>query len=74
MPLVLIGPEIQPGKREGVASIVDIVPTIRAMIGLESNGIDLREQIATDRIATAYGNAHMQNARPGQRDLHVAVL
>jgi len=63
VPLVLIGPDIQPGKRDGVASILDIVPTIEAMIGLESNGIDLREPIAADRIAAAYGNAHVQNAR-----------
>jgi len=68
VPLVLIGPGIQPGRREGVASIMDIVPTIQAMIGLEYEGIDLRKPIAANRIATAYGNAHVQNARSARNN------
>ena len=68
VPLVLVGPDIQPGKRDGVTSIMDIVPTLRAMTGLESNGIDLRNPIAADRIAAAYGNAHVQNARSARNN------
>jgi arylsulfatase A-like enzyme len=73
VPLVLIGPDIQPGKREDVASIMDIVPTIRAVAGLDANGVDLRSPVPDDRIAYAYGNAHMQNARSA-RNSKVRVI
>jgi hypothetical protein len=55
-----------PGKHNGVASIIDVVPTIRAMIGLEPDGLDLRGPVDPSRIATAYGNGlvtHSQSAR-----------
>jgi arylsulfatase A-like enzyme len=73
IPLVIVGPGMTPGKHEGVASIVDVVPTIRAMIGLEPNGIDLREPADPARIATAYGNGLLNHAQSA-RDQKVKVI
>ncbi len=44
------------GRTGGVASLVDIAPTLLAAAGLESGGVDLRAGVPLDRIATAYGN------------------
>jgi arylsulfatase A-like enzyme len=66
IPLLIAGPGMTPGKHNGVASIIDVVPTIRAMIGLEPDGLDLRGPVDPSRIATAYGNGlvtHSQSAR-----------
>lgn len=66
IPLLIAGPGMPPGKQTGVASIVDVVPTIRAMIGLAPGGIDLRDSPDPERVVTAYGNGllkHSQSAR-----------
>jgi arylsulfatase A-like enzyme len=55
VPLVLIAPGLAPGSRGGVASLVDVVPTIRAALGDDPGGIDLRDGVPADRIATAWG-------------------
>jgi arylsulfatase A-like enzyme len=73
IPLVIAGPGMAPGKREGVASIIDIVPTIRAMIGLEPQGIDLRNPVNATRIATAYGNGQMEHSQSA-RNQKVKVI
>jgi arylsulfatase A-like enzyme len=52
----------------GVASLIDVAPTIRAVAGLDPRGVDLREGVSADRIATAYGNNRGQidqSARQG---------
>jgi arylsulfatase A-like enzyme len=66
IPLLIAGPGMTPGKHDGVASIIDVAPTIRAMIGLQPDGVDLRDPLDADRIVTAYGNGllnHAQSAR-----------
>ena len=66
IPLLIAGPGMTPGKHAGVASLIDVAPTIRAMIGLEPDGVDLRDPLDADRIVTAYGNGllnHAQSAR-----------
>ena len=73
IPLVIAGPGMAPGKREDVASIIDIVPTIRAMIGLEPQGIDLRNPVDATRIATAYGNGQMEHSQSA-RNQKVKVI
>jgi arylsulfatase A-like enzyme len=73
IPLVIVGPGMAPGKREDVASIIDIVPTIRAMIGLKPQGIDLRNPVDPARIATAYGNGQMEHAQSA-RNQKVKVI
>jgi len=55
VPLVLVAPGVPPGVRDGVASLVDVVPTIRSIVGLPTNGIDLRHGAPPDRVATAWG-------------------
>jgi arylsulfatase A-like enzyme len=57
VPLALVSPGLDPGERDGVASLVDIAPTLAAITGLDQpSGIDLRQEIPDDRIATAAGN------------------
>ena len=73
VPLVFVGPGMATGKREDVASIIDIVPTIRAMIGLPPEGLDLREPVDAARIATAYGNGQMEHAQSA-RNQKVKVI
>ena len=73
IPLVIVGPGMTTGKREDVASIIDIVPTIRAMIGLRPEGLDLREPVDATRIATAYGNGQMEHAQSA-RNQKVKVI
>jgi len=73
VPLVIVGPGMAPGQREDVASIVDIVPTIRAMIGLNPEGIDLRNPVDAARIATAYGNGQMEHSQSA-RNQKVKVI
>lgn len=71
VPLVLVAPGVQPGTRPGVASLLDVAPTIRAAVGVEPGGIDLRAGVPADRIATAWGGLLMHldcSARdPGKR-------
>jgi len=55
VPLVVVAPGVAPAVRSGVASLVDIAPTIRTIAGLEARGIDLRHGPPPERIATAWG-------------------
>jgi hypothetical protein len=55
VPLVLVAPDVTPGVRPGQASLLDVAPTIRAMVGLEPRGVDLRDDAPAGRIATAWG-------------------
>ena len=55
VPLVVVAPGLPPGPRTGVASLLDVAPTIRAAVGLVPNGIDLRGSVPEGRIATAWG-------------------
>jgi hypothetical protein len=55
---------------EGVASLVDVAPTLRAAAGLPALGIDLAFGVPAERIAVAVGNkyvAHAASARQGTR-------
>jgi arylsulfatase A-like enzyme len=55
VPLVLVAPGVPAGARPGVASLLDVAPTVRAAVGLAANGIDLRKGVPPGRIATAWG-------------------
>ena len=55
VPLAMVGVGVQPGEDSGVASLVDIAPTVRAAAGLPPEGLDLRQPAPPDRIARAHG-------------------
>jgi hypothetical protein len=55
VPLIVVAPGLAPGPRDGVASLIDVVPTIRAALGDAPDGIDLRQGVPAGRIATAWG-------------------
>ncbi|MEZ4237750.1 MAG: sulfatase-like hydrolase/transferase [Myxococcota bacterium] len=74
--LVVSGPGVAAAAPPGVASLVDVPATIRAVAGLPpvGEGIDLRGPLPADRIATAYGNAYVAPARSArQGSLRVLV-
>ena len=55
---------------QGVASLVDVAPTLRAAAGLTPGGIDLAQGVPADRVAVAVGNkyvSHAASARQGSR-------
>ncbi len=61
IPLVLISPGVAPARGEGVASLIDIAPTLRAVTGSQpgpGEGRDLRQPIEHERIAKAAGNLY----------------
>ncbi|HXC49410.1 MAG TPA: sulfatase [Candidatus Limnocylindrales bacterium] len=69
VPLVIAAPGIEPGERAGVASLIDLAPTLEALAGLEADGLDLRKPLPPGRIATSYGNLYggtMRSARDQQ--------
>jgi arylsulfatase A-like enzyme len=53
--LVLVAPGVVPGERPGVASLLDVAPTLRAIAGLPPRGLDLRAGVPAARTATAWG-------------------
>jgi arylsulfatase A-like enzyme len=66
IPLLIVAPGLEPGPRSGVASLVDLAPTLKDMAGIESPGLDLRRAIEPARIATTFGNLYggtMRSAR-----------
>lgn len=68
--LALVAPGVAPGVRHGLASLVDVTPTVLLAVGLPAAGIDLRQPIPPGRIAVAHGNAYfesMRSARQGSR-------
>lgn len=56
VPLVIVGKGFEAATRSGVASLLDVAPTIRSIAGLPARGNDLREKIAAGRIAGAFGS------------------
>ena len=56
VPLLIVGKGVEAAKRSGVASLLDVAPTIRSIAGLQARGNDLREKIAAGRIAGAFGS------------------
>jgi len=71
VPLVLIAPGVEPGERTGVASLLDVAPTLRGIAGIMTDGVDLRRGVPPERTATAWGGIilHLDcSARsPGRR-------
>jgi len=55
VPLAIAGLGVTPGKDSGLASLIDIAPTVRAIAGLDENGTDLRMGTSVDRILSAQG-------------------
>lgn len=58
------------GTGAGVASLIDVAPTLRAAAGLPPEGLDLAGGVPVDRVALAVGNkyvAHAASARQGSR-------
>ncbi len=70
--LAVVSPGLPPGPGAGVASLVDVAPTLRAAAGLApaaGPGFDLRAPLPADRVATAAGNlygAMQRSARDGR--------
>ena len=58
VPLVLVAPGVPAQTTDGIASLADIAPTIRAIVGIEPRGIDLRTGIPAGRTARAAGNLY----------------
>jgi len=68
--LALVAPGVAAGPRGGLASLMDVAPTLRVLAGLPPAGIDLRRPIPEDRIAVAHGNAYFEvqrSVRQGSR-------
>ena len=60
VPLVIRGPGVQPGRRMGTVSVMDVASTIRAAAGIPTSGVDLRtEGQEPARIVTAQGNLQL---------------
>jgi len=55
VPLVVVSPGLSAGQGGGVASLLDVAPTLRAAVGLSGAGRDLRSPLPPDRIALAHG-------------------
>jgi hypothetical protein len=66
VPLALVCPGLQrTGRRGDLASLVDIAPTLRAAVGLPSQGVDLRRPVPEGREAWAWGNLFGASACSG---------
>lgn len=75
IPLILIGNGVKAERREDPASLMDIAPTIRYLLGMPNQkGIDLRRPIPDDRVLKTYGNAYYRNmASVRQLDKRVII-
>ncbi|MCB9742767.1 MAG: sulfatase [Alphaproteobacteria bacterium] len=71
--LAVSGPGVAVGHvGQGVASLVDVAPTLRGAAGLPPQGHDLRFGVPPDRIATAFGNKYDRVDRSArQGDLRI---
>jgi membrane-anchored protein YejM (alkaline phosphatase superfamily) len=73
VPLVLVTPGMSPGEGEGVASLMDVASTLRAIAGIPFTGLDLREPAPRGRIALAHGTMVGPLMRSGRDELHRAI-
>lgn len=67
VPIVLSWPGV---AGPGVASLIDVAPTLRAAAGLDPGGIDLLQGVPADRVAMAFGNKYVfvdRSARQGDQ-------
>jgi hypothetical protein len=73
--LALVAPGVSAGTRPGLASLVDVAPTILSAIGRPADGFDLRHPLPEGRIAVAHGNAYFETMRSARRGpLRVVVV
>ena len=72
--LALVAPGVAPGPRRGLASLMDVAPTLRALVGLPADGVDLRQPIPEDRVAVAHGNAYFEVQRSARRGARRVVV
>ena len=72
--LAMVGVGVTGGLRTDEASLLDVVPTLRAVAGLEPNGVDLRRPIEEERVVSAYGNAYFEPDRSAKRGSVRAVV
>jgi hypothetical protein len=59
--MALLSPGLSAGEGRGVASLVDVTPTLQAVMGQQGSskeGNDLRTDLSQDRIAKAAGNLY----------------
>ncbi|RME28470.1 MAG: hypothetical protein D6798_02340 [Deltaproteobacteria bacterium] len=67
--LAMVAPGLAPGRRDDPVSLADVAPTLRRIVGLPTDGPDLRRRQPADRIRTAWGNAfysaHHRSGRQG---------
>ena len=73
IPLLIVAPGLETGERSGVASLIDLAPTLEDMAGLDATGIDLRKPLPDDRIATSFGNLYGGTMRSA-RDISERVI
>jgi hypothetical protein len=74
VPLVIVAPGLEPGRREGPASLMDVASTVRAAVGLPPGGVDLRAPVAADRMVRAQGSLYLWplcSARTAERKVIV---
>lgn len=76
VPLVLVAPGIPAGTRAGVASLLDVAPTLAAIAGADASGmagLDLRSPLPPARVALSWGNLYGGSMRSA-RDRGARVL
>lgn len=71
--LAVAGAGVAPEGR-GPASVMDVAPTLRAAAGLEAGGVDLRQGVPDDRIATAWGNNYYRVDRSARSAEHAVIV
>ncbi len=74
VPLALISPGVAAGPRAGVASLIDIASTLRAILGLPFEGIDLRGGVPDGRTAAAVGNLYGAVQRSVRSETHRLIF
>jgi arylsulfatase A-like enzyme len=63
VPLAIVAPGAPARVRDELASLEDVASTVRATLGHEPHGVDLRGPIAADRVASADGNLYFGRER-----------
>jgi len=60
VPLVMRGPGVVPGRRTHAASLADVASTLRHTVGVDSDGVDLRQPQSPGRVVVAEGSLHQR--------------
>ena len=71
--LAIAGRDISP-RGKGPASVMDVASTLRAAASLPTDGIDLRQGVPDDRVATAWGNNYYRVDRSARSATHTVIV